>query len=155
MNVRRWLGWLRFAAGPLALAGFFLPWAHGPGPLAATEFTGFTLVGFAGRLQALDLSLAQGGTLWGIRLLILGVAVSAAWQTLLAPMHRWHFAYAPSGWYLVGAAAVLACVGLARSGVAVPPLGLALVLAGAGCFAGALLGRQPSPEAHASLPSQP
>ena len=55
---------LRFAAGPLALAGFFLPWASGPGPYTATEFTGFTLVGFAGRLQGLDLSIAAGATLW-------------------------------------------------------------------------------------------
>ena len=133
------MGWLRLAAGPLALAGFFLPWAHGPGPFAATEFTGFTLVGFAGRLQALDLSLAQGGMLWAARLVILGVAVSAAWQTLLAPVHRWHFAYAPSGWYLVGAAALLAGVGLARSGVVLPPLGLALVVAGALCFVGGLV----------------
>ena len=50
----------RLVVGPLALAGFLLPWAHGPGILAANEFTGFTLVGFAGRLQQLNLSLTLG-----------------------------------------------------------------------------------------------
>lgn len=132
--MRRGLGWLRYAAGPLALAGFFLPWAQGPGAFAATEFTGFTLVGFAGRLQALDLTVAQGGALWAIRLAILGVAVAGAWQTLLAPMHRRHFAYAPSGWYLLTTAAVLVVLGLTRAGLTIPPPGLALVVAGAVCF---------------------
>lgn len=128
---QRRAAWLRFGVGPLAIAGFFLPWAHGPGPFAANEFTGFTLVGFAGRLQALDLSLAQGGMLWAIRLAILGVAVSGAWQTLLAPIHRGHLGYPLSGWYLVCAAAVCLAIGLARSGVAAPPTGLAC-LVGAG-----------------------
>lgn len=132
--MRRWLSWLRVAAGPLALAGFFLPWAHGPGALAATEFTGFTLVGFAGRLQALELSILAGGVLWAARLVILGVAIAAAWQTLLAPAHRGHIAYPLSGWYLVSAAVLLSLTALFRSGFEVPPLGLALVVAGGVCF---------------------
>lgn len=124
----------RLGAGPLALAGFFLPWAHGPGPFAANEFTGFTLVGFAGRLQALDLSLAQGGALWAVRLAILGVAVAATWQTLLAPRHRAHFGYPVSGWYLAVMAGLCAAVGVYRAGFEVPPAGLALVAAGGMLF---------------------
>ena len=76
---RRRAALLRLGVGPLAIAGFFLPWAHGPGPFAANEFTGFALVGFAGRLQALDLSVAQGGLLWAFRLGILGVAIAGTW----------------------------------------------------------------------------
>ena len=142
--LRRWLGWLRLAAGPLALAGFFLPWAHGPGAFAATEFTGFTLVGFAGRLQALDLSVLQGGVLWAARLVILGVAIAGTWQTLLAPGHRTHFAYPVSGWYLAVAAGVLSFAGLARSGLELPPLGLALVVAGGVCFLASTIGARES-----------
>jgi hypothetical protein len=122
------------------LAGFFLPWAHGPGAFAATEFTGFTLVGFAGRLQALELSLLQGGLLWAARLVILGVAIAATWQTLLAPLHRAHIAYPVSGWYLAIFAALLTFAGLARSGPELPPLGLALVVAGGLCFLGSKFG---------------
>jgi len=125
---------LRFAAGPLALLGFFLPWAKGPGPYAATEFTGFTLVGFSGRLQALDLSLAEGATLWAFRLAILGVAIAGAWQLVLSPAPRIHRAYGISGWYLVGAATLLLLLGLARSGVVVPPAGFALVVLSAVAF---------------------
>jgi hypothetical protein len=126
--------WLRLAAGPLALIGFFLPWANGPGALSGTEFTGFTLVGFAGRLQALDLSPSAGGLLWAGRVAILGVAIAGAWQTLLAPGHRHHFGYPLSGWYLAGAATVCAAIGLLRAGLAVPPAGLACLGAAALCF---------------------
>ena len=134
------------AAGPLALAGFFLPWAHGPGAFAATEFTGFTLVGFAGRLQALELSIFQGGILWAARLAILGVVIAGAWQTLLAPAHRLHFAYPLSGWYIVVAGGVLTVVGLVRSGLETPPLGLALVVAAGLCFLGSRFGHRDSGE---------
>ncbi len=124
------------AVGPLALVGFFLPWAHGPGILAANEFTGFTLVGFAGRLQQLNLSLTLGTGLWAARLAILGVAVAGAWQTLLAPVHRWHFGYALSGWYLVVFAAAATVVGVGKSGIVVPPVGLALVITAGVIFLG-------------------
>ena len=129
MSGRRLETVAHLAVGPLALAGFFLPWAHGPGILAANEFTGFTLVGFAGRLQQLNLSLTVGTGLWIVRLAILGVAVAGAWQTLLAPLHRWHLGYTISGWYLVAFAAAATAVGVARSGIVVPPLGLTLVIA--------------------------
>lgn len=125
----------RMCVGPLALAGFFLPWAHGPGPLAATQFTGYQLVGYAGRLQALDLSLAAGGGLWLARLVVLGVAVAGVWQLVLAPAHRWHPLYAFSGWYLVAMAVVALGLGVARAGVVVPPWGLALLAAAGVVFA--------------------
>ncbi|MGE3073529.1 MAG: hypothetical protein AB7N24_05500 [Dehalococcoidia bacterium] len=125
---------VRLGAGPLAFAGFFLPWATGPGPFAATDFTGFTLVGFAGRLQALDLSVTAGATLWFARLAILGVAIAAAWQTVLAPRHRRHFGYPASGWYLVAAATVLVTIGLLRRGFTLPPSGFTLVVAAGLCF---------------------
>lgn len=134
--------WARLAVGPIAIAGFFLPWADGPGVFAGTQFTGFTLLGFAGRLHALDLSLAVGGGLWIARLAILGVLIAGAWQTLLAPMHRWHVGYSASGWYLAGFSAVACAAGLARSGVVLPPLGLGLVLGAAVLF---LAGRWATP----------
>lgn len=129
---QRGLDAARLAVGPLALVAFFLPWAHGPGPLAATEFTGYRLVGYAGRLQALDFSLSQGAALWSARLVILAVAVAATWQTLLAPRHRSNPFYPISGWYLVALAAAALGIGVARAGVVVPPPGLLLLgLAGA------------------------
>ncbi len=132
----------RMCAGPLALAGFFLPWAQGPGPLAATSFSGFGLVGFAGRLQALDLAPAESWSLLLARLLVLGVAVAAAWQCALAPAHRWHPVYALSGWYVAVFAALAAAIGAAREGLAVPQPGLALVIAGGALFAATELGRR-------------
>ncbi len=135
--VARWTGratLVRLGVGPLAMAGFFLPWAHGAGPLAANRFTGFTLVGFAGRLQDLDLTLAQGGVLWAVRLAILGVAISGAWQLLLAPFNREHFAYPLSGWYVVAAAGTVAVVGVIRAGWTLPPSGLLCIMLAATCF---------------------
>ena len=130
----RLLGWLRLVAGPLAVVGFFLPWADGPGALAGTSFSGFALVGFAGRLQALDLSLLAGGTLWVARFAILGVAIAGAWLTVLAPRHHQHLAYPLSGWYVVGAGAVLVTLGVARSGLVIPPLGFVLVSVSGVCY---------------------
>ena len=135
----------RLLAGPLALVGFFLPWAHGPGVLAATEFSGFKLVQFAVRLQLLDLAPGISGALLTFRLLILGVAVAATWLSVLAPGHRWHFAYRLSGWYIVVLAAVALALGLAKSGIEVPPLGFALWFAGAAFFLVAEFGRSKPP----------
>lgn len=129
MNRQRLASAGRVAVGPLALAGFFLPWAHGPGVFAANEFTGFALLGFAGRLQALDFSLLGGSLLWLARLSILGVVIASAWQTLLAPRHHWHRGYGLSGWYLAVFTLVALALGAAKSGPAVPPSGLALLLA--------------------------
>lgn len=126
----------RLSVGPLALVAFFLPWAHGPGPLAATSFTGFTLVGFAGRLQALDLGLIEGGLLWLARLVILGVAVAGVWQAVLAPWNQRHAAYPISGWYIAAFALAMLAVGGARTGIAVPPAGLLLLAVAGAVFVG-------------------
>jgi hypothetical protein len=125
---------VRTAAGPFALAGFFLPWAHGPGVLAASEFTGFSLVAFTGRLQQLDLSVTAGAVLLAIRIAILMVAVCATWLTLLAPLHSWHFGYTLSGWYIVVLGLFAATIGLLRAGLEFPPIGLGLWLAGSVAF---------------------
>ena len=124
----------RLAAGPIAFAGFFLPWAKGPGVLAGEEFTGFTLFGFAGRLQQLDFTLLEGGALMAARVAILLVVVAAAWQTLLAPAHSWHRGYQISGWYLAAFTAGALLLGAARAGFTVPPAGLALLAAGSALF---------------------
>ncbi len=124
----------RMAVGPLALAGFFLRWAQGPSVLASETYSGFELVGFAGRLQALDLGLTESAALWSVRLLILGVAIAAAWHTVLAPAARWHFGYPVSGWYLGIAGGVAAGIGIWRAGIVVPPAGLGLWLLGGALF---------------------
>ncbi len=144
MNVQRLASVGRVAVGPLALAGFFLPWAHGPGILSANEFTGFTLLGFAGRLQQLEFSLIVGGALWLTKLSILGVVVAGAWQTLLAPAHHWHPGYRLSGWYLGAFTLVTIGLGSARSGVTVPPLGLALLVTSSALFGVSSLARRRS-----------
>ncbi len=125
---------LRIAAGPLAFVGFFLPWAHGPSVLAATRFSGFTLVGYTGRLQALDLPLIASGTLLLVRLIILMVAIAALWLALLAPRHRWHRAYLVSGWYLAITLVLALLIGILKSGVDIPPSGLLLWTLGALAF---------------------
>ncbi|HET7738829.1 MAG TPA: hypothetical protein VFK32_09670 [Tepidiformaceae bacterium] len=124
----------RLTAGPLAFAGFFLPWAAGPGPFAANDFSGYSLVAFSGRLRALDLDPGSAIMLWAIHLAILGVAVAAAWLTMLAPLHRKHPVYRMSGWYVSAVLAVALAIGLVRGGVVLPPLGLALWIGGAACF---------------------
>ncbi|MGK2965656.1 MAG: hypothetical protein ACSLFM_08605 [Tepidiformaceae bacterium] len=127
----------RLAAGPLAFVGFFLPWATGTGPFAANDFSGYALVTFSGRLRALELDPGPTALLWAIHLAILGVAVAAAWLTMLAPFHRNHAVYRLSGWYVATLLAVALAIGLTRDGIVVPPLGLALWIAGAALFTAA------------------
>ena len=120
--------------GPLALAGFFLPLASGPGVLSGEEYSGFQLVGMTGRLQSLDLGVESAAALWGLRTLLVGVAIAACWQTVLAPTASWHRGYAVSGWYLVGTAVAGLTVGAMRSDLQMPPVGLSLCAAGAALF---------------------
>ena len=121
-------------AGPLAVAGFFLPWAHGSGLLTGATFTGFSLVRFTGDVQGLELSWFEGGAIWAARTAILAVPIAGAWQALLAWRWRWHPAFALSGWFLVLFALAALGAGLVRSGVILPPAGLALEFLAAGGF---------------------
>ena len=125
----------RVTAGPLALAGFFLPWADGPGALAATEFTGYRLVGFAGNLRVLELPLVTGGAIALVRGLLVGLVVAAVWHTALAPRHPHYAVYRATGWYLVVLAAAASLLGIARAGLEVPRPGLGLLVLGAALFA--------------------
>jgi hypothetical protein len=126
----------RLMAGPLALAAFFLPWGGGPGPLAATEFSGYSLVGFAGRLQILELSAGERAAVLAFRLLVLGVAVAGAWQTVLAPRWRSQPLYRWSAWYLAAMAAGMVALGAWVGGSMVPPAGVALLAVAAVCAMG-------------------
>lgn len=131
-----WLAGL--AAGPLAVAGFFLPWTEGPGALASVDFSGYGLVAFSGRLTALDLGAVHIAALVAFRLAVLGVGVAALINALLAPAFRWHPAYAASGWAVVAAApAVLALCLLLPGEPTAPGAGAGLILAGALAFAAA------------------
>ena len=87
-----------------------------------------------GKSPIIDLTMAQGGVLWAVRLAILGVAISGAWQLLLAPFSREHFAYPLSGWYVVAAAGTVAVVGVIRAGWTLPPSGLLCIMLAATCF---------------------
>lgn len=126
----------RVVCGPLALAAFFLPWVRGSGLLAGYTFSGFDLVGFAGRVEQLDLGPLAGGGLWLLRALLVGVAVAAAWLTLLAPLAPRHPVCRLSGWYLALLAGALLAVEAARGDLSPLPSGLALWLAGAALFLG-------------------
>ena len=136
----RWL--ISLAVGPLAIVGFFLPWAHGSGVLTGAEFTGYSLVRFTGDLQGLQLSLFEGAAVSGTRVAILLVPIAGAWQMLLTVRWRWHPGYAISGWYLAVFAVVAAIVGLVR-GPSWPPLGVAMVLAAGIAFAAGLRASRP------------
>lgn len=143
----------RLSAGPLALAGFFLPWTEGPGGLASVDFSGYGLARFSGRLMDLELGLTWTAALVAFRVLIVGVAVAATLQALLSPVFGWHRAHTISGWYLVVAAPAAFGLCLALSGGLVVGPGVMLLIAGALAFAsGEVLGRprlgQREPGAH-------
>lgn len=117
MLISRWIAWLPVFAGPLALAGFLLPWIPGSGPLSGESFSGFELIRVLGVLQASEASLDEELKWLALRLLILGIPVVATWITLLAPAHRWHRAYPLAASYLVLVAATLAGFSLATKDV--------------------------------------
>lgn len=123
----------RLAAGPAALAAFFLPWGYGPGMLSQTAFTGMSLVRFTGDVSgtgdpwAVSLALAA-------RLAALAFVVAAAWQTVLAPAWRWHPAYFATGVYLVLSAMTILSLNAALHGISVPPNGALVAAVAAGLF---------------------
>ena len=108
--------------------------AHGPSLLSPYRFTGLELVTLTGRLQTLDLNGGEQTTLWMLRIALICVPIAAAWQTLLAPFHRWHPGYAISGWFLVAASLLLVVVELARTAFSFATTGLVLLLAAAALF---------------------
>jgi hypothetical protein len=138
VNARRAraLSGLRVLVGPLALVAFFQPWLRGSGRFAGLTFSGYRLVGFTGRLEALDLGAVPFALLVVCRFLILGVAITAAWQVLLAPWWRSHRAYRASGWYLTLSAGLLAAVPSLAAGSVVLLAGPVLLLASAALFLG-------------------
>ena len=148
----RWI--IALAAGPLAIGGFFLPWAHGSGVLTGSEFTGYSLMRFTGDVQGLQLSLFEGAAVGGTRVAILLVPIAGAWQVLLAWRWRWHLGFAISGWYLVGFGVVAAVVGLVR-GIEWPPTGLAMVFAAAIAFSVGIRGRTPGRREADTVDSRP
>jgi len=122
-------------AGPAVLVGYFLPWLRGSGPLTGEAFSGFDLVRLAGVLPLLMAAPGGGPALLVLRMAIVAVVVAAVWLTLLAPAHRWHVAYAASGWYLVLALLALLAVHLDREGMTWPPAGALIWLGGVVAFA--------------------
>lgn len=148
----RWI--IALAAGPLAIGGFFLPWAHGSGVLTDAEFTGYSLMRFTGDVQGLQLSLFEGAAVGATRLAILLVPIAGAWQVLLAWRWRWHLGFAISGWYLVGFGGVAAIIGLVR-GPAWPPVGLAMVFAAAVAFVVGVRSSPPGRRAADAVDSRP
>jgi len=163
-SARQWIDRLPILAGPLAMAGFLLPWFRGVGPLSGETYSGFDLVRLSGAFQAADLP-ATIVTVAGVfRVLFIGFAVAAAWLTMLAPAHRGHPAYAASASYLALTAVVVVVVSLLVSPGALPGPGACLVVMAAIAvtaspslrFARMWLSRVGSrPSTHAWIGSQP
>lgn len=139
MRVGRIAKLLRLASGPLTLAAFFLPWASGAGPLAATDFSGLRLVRFSESLAGLDLGAGASAAVWAVHIGLITVAIAATWQTLLAPARPRARLCVYSGWYSAGAALVAGTAALAFG--LDTHVGLHLWAVGAGCFVISELGR--------------
>jgi len=99
--------WLPVLAGPVAMVAFLLPWLHGPGPLASESYSGLGLVQLLGALAEAEPTPAGMAKFTALRCLVLGVAVSAVWLTLLAPRLRWHWGYRAAASYIVAASGIL------------------------------------------------
>jgi hypothetical protein len=123
-----WRHALPLLAGPLALVAFFLPWTSGPGILAIETYSGFDLVRVTGVLQSLELPAAEGATLVAVRVLLLAIPVAATWVTILAPAHRWHWAYPAAAAYLVAITPAILLARLLITGDVLPSPGLALLV---------------------------
>ena len=144
---------LGMVAGPAVLAGYFLPWIRGSGVLAGQSFSGLDLVRLGDVLPLLVEVPGGNPAVLVLRVAAVGVVVAAVWLTLLAPAHRWHVAYAASGWYLVATLLLLLWVHIDRQQAAWPPSGAMAWLAGVACFvASEVLGRVPRHRARASNP---
>jgi len=102
-------------AGPVAMAAFLLPWLQGPGPLASERYSGLGLIQLLGALAEAEPTPAGTAIFMVLRCLVLGVAVSAVWLTLLAPRLRWHWGYRAAAGYMVVATGILLVHALAST----------------------------------------
>lgn len=138
----------RALAGPLVVAGFFLPWVTGHGVLAGERYSGYDIVRLAGYLQGADLTVAEHVGLTVARIALAGMVVAALWLTALAP--RWHESrlYRGSGWYVAAGAVAVAAAVSWWDGLSGAP-GLLLVVGGAGAW---VASRLPAPGWPSSRP---
>ncbi|MFQ5381570.1 MAG: hypothetical protein ACE5EF_08105 [Dehalococcoidia bacterium] len=134
----------RLLAGPLALAGFFGDWVDGSGVLAGHSFSGFELVAFTGSLQNLELTAIEHAALAGVRLAILGVAVVAVWQVVLAIRPSPSVNRATNLYLIVAAIGVVAAA-VYQGGPLLPPGAISLLGAGICSLAGLAAGEESEP----------
>ena len=125
-----WSRTLSLFAGPLVLAGFFLPWFEGHGVLAGERYNGYDLLQFGAWLQEAGIgSRAELGLQVG-RVLAVGLFVSGLWLTFLGLVMREHRLYAIAGWYVFASALLLTVASIAWHAYPVPLPGvLALICA--------------------------
>lgn len=91
----------------LVLAGFWLPWVEGSGPLAGVSFSGYELVGYAGHLQGLEQT-TDGTTMLLVRIGTVATAVAGTWLVVLGIAGRWRpLAVACGAWVLATALALV------------------------------------------------
>lgn len=117
--------------------------------LRAETYSGFELVRLTTILSELNLPTGPELVLTLVRVLLLAVPVAAVWMVLLGVAHRWHWGFRLARAYLVFAAVLLAVLGLAGSGEAVPEFGIVLLLVAALLSLASLTKSRPSP----SLPN--
>lgn len=133
-------------AGLLVLGSFFLfPWIKGPAVLGSETYSGFELVRLATIFSELNLPTGPTLVLTLIRVMLLAIPVAAVWVMLLGVAHRWHWGFRLARAYLVFAAVLLAVLGLAGSGEAVPEFGIALLLVAALLSLASLTRARPAP----------
>lgn len=141
-----------FTAGVLALAGFFLPWGAGPGPLASVTFSGYELVGYVGHFQRLELSGGESAAVTIARLFVLGIALAACWLAMMSPFAPDHALARWSGRYLAGAAIAILVLHALIHGADVPGVGLMSLGAAAAALVLTGLSRRAMPSVRRSWP---
>ena len=128
----------RVLAGPMVLAGFFLPWVNGHGVLVGERYGGYDIVRLAGYLQGAELTTVEHTALTLARIALVGMVAAALWLTALAA--RWHASrlHSASGWYIVASAVAVAASVAWWDGLSTAP-GMLLVVGGAAAWIGARL----------------
>ncbi|MGD9933905.1 MAG: hypothetical protein AB7T37_09305 [Dehalococcoidia bacterium] len=123
----------RMAAGPMVLAGFFLPWVNGHGVLVGERYSGYDVVRLAGYLQRADLTPGEQVALTLSRIALVGMVAAALWLTALAPRWQASRLHRASGWYIVAAGAAIASSVAWWDGLSTAP-GMLLVAGGAAAW---------------------